>query len=407
MRRQVVGQRSPGGAGGRRVTLLTAARPARITLPDKVAFLRDRRNYPGRPHHIDTLETHFAWVFLTPRHAYKLKKPLRQGRMDYRSLAARKRGCLEELRLNRRLASTVYRALEYLSSDRTGRLHFGRAGHIEDYLIKMRRLPAAAMLDRLLERHAVSRRQLDRLVRRLVAFFASAAPHAMSGPKYLAQLRRSILDNRRALRRFGSRLHQSLVTRVIDTQLELSECIRGELAQRAAHIVEGHGDLRAEHVCLGRSINVIDCLEFDRNLRRLDPAQEIALLALEIERLSDSDLAERLLQRYRVLSSDRISNTALQFYMSLNALTRAKLAAWHVDDPQFLDPAPWIRRTHRYLCDALRHSRLARQRSASSVLVCARRPVLEQFGERLPLDGSAQRMREQRRHGQHRELGMG
>ena len=75
------------------------------------------------------------------------------------------------------------------------------------------------------------------------------------------------------------------------------------LSERGARIVEGHGDLRAEHVYLGPPVAVIDCLEFDRELRLLDPAEEIALLTLEIEQLGRSDLAESLLKRFRSLSA--------------------------------------------------------------------------------------------------------
>jgi uncharacterized protein len=377
-----------------------------VTLTDLVAFLSDPHNYPSRPRCIETLETHFAWVFFTPRLVYKLKKPLRQDRMDYRTLMARKRGCLEELRLNRRLAPTVYRSLECLSRRPDGGLQFGPGGQVEEYLVKMRRLPRDQMLDRLVARGAISARQLTELVRTLARFFAHAKRHGVSGTRYLAQLQSDVAANRRALRRVGSRLRPALVEQVATEQLKLIDSLHRELAARAAHIVEGHGDLRAEHICLGRTISVIDCLEFDRDLRRLDPVQEIALLALEIERLGDARLAQRLLQQFCALSGAHISWALLHFYISYNAMTRAKLAGWHVNDPQFPDARPWVARAREYLRDALRHARSARLQQPVTRLLVAGRPMLQQLGNGLAADRPHKRLRQQRSDRQYGELGI-
>lgn len=330
-----------------------------VSLSDKVGFLKQRRSYPSCPAGVAALETHFAWVFLTPRRAYKLKKPLQLAEMDYRTLAARKRGCLEELRLNRRLAPTVYLALERLSSGAGGRLRLGGHGRTEEYLVKMRRLPGAEMLDQAVRRHRVSRRQLQRLVHRLSQFFAAAPRQRMHAGRYLQRLRHWIRDNRTALRRIAAQLSPALPEEVARRELALLSLIRRELGPRGKRLVEGHGDLRAEHVCLAGAVDVIDCLEFDADLRRLDPAQEAALLALEIELLGDQALAREFLTAFCRATGDSIPESTLQFYISLNAMTRAKLASWHVGDPQFPDPLPWIRRAEQYLLEAQRHIDLA------------------------------------------------
>jgi len=330
-----------------------------VSLSDKVAFLKHRRSYPGRPRRIEAVETHFAWVFLSPRLAYKLKKPLRLGKMDYRSLAARRRGCQEELRLNRRLAPAVYLSLARLSTGPNGRLQFGMSGRTVEYLIRMRRLPRAAMLDQALRRKRVTRRQLERLVRRLAQFFAIAPRQPMAAADYLARLRQSVRANRQALRRLAPRLPPELVEDVAQRELMLIRRLQPELARRCERLIEGHGDLRAEHVCLTDSVSIIDCLEFDPQLRRLDPAQDVALLGLEMARFGNEPLARTFLEAFFRVTSDDISEEALQFYMSLCAMTRAKLAAWHVGDPQYPDPRPWIRRARRCLHEAQRHARWA------------------------------------------------
>jgi aminoglycoside phosphotransferase family enzyme len=112
-------------------------------------------------------------------------------------------------------------------------------------------------------------------------------------------------------------------------------------------------------VCLGPDISVIDCLEFSRDLRLLDPLDDIALLALEMERLGQPQLAELLLQRFNAALSRPAGAGLLHFYLSLRAATRAKVAAWHLEDPQFKVAQPWIDRTHSLLQDGLRHAQLA------------------------------------------------
>ena len=131
------------------------------------------------------------------------------------------------------------------------------------------------------------------------------------------------------------------------------------LGERGECVVEGHGDLRAEHVWLGPPPCVIDFLEFSRALRLFDPAEELAALSLEIERLGHPLLAAELVSRFRSASGDYVPEAIMSFYRSHRAATRAKLAIWHLGDPQFPNTRPWVARAHSCLKDALRHGRRA------------------------------------------------
>ena len=145
------------------------------------------------------------------------------------------------------------------------------------------------------------------------------------------------------------------------------------LGQRGSRVVEGHGDLRAEHVWLGPPPCVIDCLEFSRDLRLFDRAEELAFLALEIERLGHPTLAAELVRRFRIASGDAVCEAIFSFYLSHRATTRAKLAVWHRGDAQFPDVRPWVARAHSYLRDALRHARRAlRLLRSADVSRCSR-----------------------------------
>jgi uncharacterized protein len=304
-------------------------------------------------------ETHFAWVFLTKAHAYKLKKPLRRAGMDYRTLAARARGCRAELQLNRRLAPSVYQSLELLSVDRAGALHWGPGARIEEHIIRMRRIPATSMMSHALRSGRFMPRDLDRVIARLVGFFRRARRHGVSARAYLARLRTEVRQNRRMLR--GHALEQGLVSAACEAQQRFVERYAAALGARGALVIEGHGDLRAEHVWLGPVVSVIDCLEFSRDLRLLDPAYDLAALGLDSARLGPRGLGLEMMRRYRDASGDAIADGLLLFYLGLCAATRAKLAVWHIGDRQYPNPRPWLRRANSYLRYAVRYSRQALQ----------------------------------------------
>lgn len=328
------------------------------TLADKVAFLRDPASYPGGASAVESIETHFAWIFLTQMQAYKLKKPVRHEQMDYRTLAARERGCREEVRLNRRLAPSVYEDVVPLS-ERNGALVLGSGERVHDWLVKMKRLPAPRMLDHALRLGELRHEDLERVALTLVRFFGQAAPATLEGTAYVAKSRMQVRADRAAIRTYGARLPQDQAAEVERLQLDFIARANTVLAERGAEVVEGHGDLRAEHVYLGPPVAVIDCLEFDRTLRLLDPAEELALLSLEIEQLGFADLAEDLLARFQALSVRPVPRGVVHFYASRRATIRAKLAAWHLDDPQFPDPRPWIARTESSLTAAAGHAERA------------------------------------------------
>ena len=347
--------------------IVPRTRAASGRLDEKVAFLTDARHYPHRPRVIWRIETHFAWIFLAGERAYKLKKPLHQASMDYRTVALRERACRAELELNRRLAPDVYRRIVPLGRARDGRLALrAGAGQAVDWLVQMRRLPAARMLDQAIAERSVGVRDLEPVVARLAAFFRSAERRPMTDRAYRAHMRAEIRHSARALLAPDLALQARRVKRVMQLQLAWLARHRQLLDGRGAMLRDGHGDLRPEHVFLGtarRAACVIDCLEFDARLRRLDPAEEMAFLAMECARLGATRLGRDLLARYAQAMDDSIPQPLIEFYMSRRAMVRAQIAAWHVRDPEFAGHArQWRARAYSYLNDALRYVRRANAR---------------------------------------------
>ena len=346
--------------------------------PEAVQFLADPRHYPHRPRTVEILETHFAWIFLAGERVYKLKKPLRQASMDYRTLALRRRACQAELQLNTRLAPAVYRRIVPLRRTRTGALTL-RAGarRVVDWLVQMRRLPAARLLDQAIGAHRVSDRDLDSVMTRLGTFFRRARRVPLSDRAYREQLGGQIRACARELRAADLALDRARVREVAALQLEWIARHGPALSGRGWALRDGHGDLRPEHVFLGAAGHpacVIDCLEFNAQLRRLDPAEEMAFLALECARLGAARLGRDLLERYADGLQDRIPPALWAFYMSRRALVRAQIAAWHLRDPEFFSQSRrWRLRAHSYLGDALRLIRRANALAAYAASDCTGR----------------------------------
>jgi uncharacterized protein len=327
-----------------------------------VSFLRNPRHYPGRPARVEVIETHFAWIFLTDRHAWKLKKPVARASMNYLTVAARRRSCLNELTLNRRLAPDVY--LDVMPVTRSAEhFHLGAqpGARVVDWVVQMRRLPAERMLDCAIERSNVGSEDLRAVATLLTKFFDSAPTRPAARAVYVTRLEQRILRDLHELSAPELGLDSAVVARVVAKQHKFVSRNGDLLGARGACLIDGHGDLRPEHAFLGdraQSACVIDCLEFDSDLRWLDPAEEVARLAVECRYLGGGRVARELVALYRATSHLAPSRRLLDFYMSLGALNRAKLAAWHLHDPQFAARAlHWQVCAGSYLEAADRHAR--------------------------------------------------
>jgi uncharacterized protein len=282
-----------GGAGAVRFTAMNEQRPLHRTtegagsaLDAKVAFLSCPQSYRPVPAEVIRRETHMSWVFLAGERVYKLKKPVRFPYLDFSTIGRRERACQAELRLNRRLAPDVYLGVAPLTQTRDG-LELGGEGRAVDWLVCMRRLDEGLMLERLIEERRLRTAQLDRLVSVLARFYRGAAPVFLSPAVHLADLRRELADNRRVLLDCRFSLPAGLIRRIDRTQRRFLEHSSSLIAARLRHrrIVDGHGDLRPEHIFIDDKVRIIDCLEFNPRLRIVDPFDEIAYLSLECERL--------------------------------------------------------------------------------------------------------------------------
>ena len=317
-----------------------------IGLAEKVAYLR---NLCGAGD--EAIETHFAWVFLVGARAFKLRKPVRRDTMDYGTLAARRTDSEAEVRLNRRLAPDVYLRTVALVVDAAGRFSIGGVGETVDWLVEMRRVDRRWMLDAALERGDAGTPSLARVADLLARFYSAAAP-AITEPGLFGQrLHAQVEANHLVLCTLDADSAALLARR----QHSLLTGLERELDIRVERgcIVEAHGDLRPEHILLSDPPAVIDCLEFDRNLRILDRAEELCFLELECARLGHAPAGRWLLEECLRRLSDDAPRMLLDFYRGHRSATRAKLYTWRAGEPDGGTPQEWQARATHYLAIAL------------------------------------------------------
>jgi len=328
--------------------------PAPLTLDAKCAFLSNPASY-GIASPVEVVETHVSWVFLTPQRVYKLKKPVVWDHVDFTTLAARRANCLAEVTLNRRLAAPTYLGVVALVRNSTGDVRLCRepapGDAVQDWLVEMRRLPREEMLDRRIATGRISCADLEPVVERLVALYRQAEPEPLTGAEYRGYFQRTLGEHADSLcdARLGMDHHR---VRCLEAGLQAFLSRHPDLFEArvvAGRIVEAHGDLRPQHICLIDPPQIIDCLEFDRDLRRLDPLDELGFLAMECRRKGAAWVGDVILACYASLSGDGCPPRLVAFYQAYRAFLRALLAAWHLLDEDCRDPQHWRCKADAYL----------------------------------------------------------
>jgi aminoglycoside phosphotransferase family enzyme len=318
-------------------------------LAAKVEHLSRPASYREHPQRVIAVETHMSWVFLLDRDAYKLKKPAHLPSLDFSTLALREHFCREEVRLNRRLSDDVYVGVVPLALASDGSLALAGTGATIDWLVHMRRLPAERMLDRMIGDGTLSETDVQHVAARLSRFYRSSPTIPAAPAAYLAQFDDGIEACRHELARAAYNLPQDDIPGVCAGQHAAIALHAQLIGARGPRVLEAHGDLRPEHICLTTVPQFIDCLEFAPALRLLDPVDEIAFLALECARLGAPWVAAPLFATYAETSGDAPSPALVAFYQSYRALVRACIAIRHLDDDGVRGRAEWVARTLAYL----------------------------------------------------------
>lgn len=213
------------------------------------------------------------------------------------------------------------------------------------------------MLDYAIKHRTVHEEDIHQVVLALVRLYKESKLVEMEPFQYRRRFAEAISANLRELTAPAHGLPKDRVKNVFEAQLIFLDTESGLFDERvrAERIVEGHGDLRPEHICLEPAPVIIDCLEFNREFRIIDPADELAFLTLECERLGAPAVGRSIFDIYTRITGDAPPQKLVHFYESYRAGLRAKIAAWHTREPDVRDPWRWPNLARGYLKLAENH----------------------------------------------------
>lgn len=322
-----------------------------VRVEEKVRFLSQPSAYPFNTKDVIIKETHMSWVFLANGFVYKMKKPVAYDLFDHRTLPSRLRNSREEFSINQFLARDIYLGVVPLVINEKAKLQLEGAGTVVDWLVKMRRIPEENMLDSAIQHHCVNETAVRGAARLLAAFYAAAPRVPLNSQQYLRKLETDILITHLQLLLPAYHLPFNLLTKLKDALtafLVAYPALFRERVQRSK-ILDAHGDLRPEHICLADEPVIIDRLEFSKALRVMDPAEELAYLAMECTMLGNPHVGELFFDVYKECSGDILSPYLVRFYKAKKAFVRAYLVVRHLDEEPYRSDPKWLVKAHAYL----------------------------------------------------------
>ena len=309
---------------------------------DLVALLMEPGAYPEPTSRVELSQTHISWVFLTDRFAYKVKRPVDFGFLNFTTLRRRHFYLNQELLLNRRLCPEIYLEVLPIAAQRDG-VRVGGRGHPVEYALKMVRLPQERMMDEVADRGELKGEHLDRIIARLVPFYEEAETglwiDKYGEPAVIAFNHRENFSRTQAL--VGEMLSGELYAGIQAFSLGFLKERRRLLLRRIqeGRIRDCHGDLHMKNICLADGVYIYDCIEFNPRFRYGDVAADIDFLAMDLDFHGLKELSRYFVERFAQAAGDPELLEVLDFYKCYRAYVRGKINAFVAQDPEQSAPA--------------------------------------------------------------------
>jgi aminoglycoside phosphotransferase family enzyme len=292
---------------------------------------------PDPTKEVTLVQTHISAVLVADRFAYKIKKAVDFGFLNFLTLARRSFYCRREVSLNRRLAKDIYVGVLPVYYDGKHYSMRKTRGRVVEYAVKMRKIRPESLMISLFERGVLTQNHLRRLAKALAHFHMNALrnpridrfgePEAfkVNTDENFAQVRKYIgttIGKRpfNALERWTEKFYNS------------QEALFRQRVEKGK-IRDCHGDLHMEHVCFSRRLSVIDCIEFNDRFRYSDTLADMAFLLMDLEYRGGESFSKRLWKEYRIRTKEEGSEALLLFYKVYRAFVRGKVNSFQVDDP--------------------------------------------------------------------------
>lgn len=284
------------------------------------------------------VQTHASYVFLTGNYAYKVKKNVNYGFLDYSSLTKRKFFLDEELRLNRKIAPELY--LEVLPiSQHDSKFVLANSANIVEYALKMHAFPQENLFSNLLETDQLSSDRLTELGKVVAKFHQNADTNEyISKFGTAANIRVAFAENYQQSQKYVGKIQtreQLEATKVYTDYFFTEREYLLKQRVKQGKIKECHGDLHLNNICLWhKQIQLFDRLEFNESFRFVDTMYDIAFIVMDLEARKKPDFANIFLNSYLEYTGDWKGLLVLPLYLSRQAYVRAKVNSFLLDDPQ-------------------------------------------------------------------------
>lgn len=307
---------------------------------DLLNALQQPTFYPHPVKEIKKLETHISWIFLTGDYAYKIKKPVNFGFVDYSTLEKRKHFCEQEVKLNKALTSSVYLDIVTLNKADNGYEINGK-GEVIDYAIKMKEFSQENLLDRLLERNELTTDIVDNIAKQVAGFHMKAERAPTDSPYGKPEtVKAPVTENFAQSRELLNTYHIANATYLLPLEnLEqesesMFKLIYPVLEERKkdGYIRNCHGDLHLGNITLidGEPV-IFDCIEFNEFFRWTDPMADVGFLLMDFFDRGQEEFGMRFLNTYMIYTGDYEGLLILPYYFAYRAMVRAKIQLFSIN----------------------------------------------------------------------------
>jgi aminoglycoside phosphotransferase family enzyme len=291
--------------------------------------------YDEDPGHIELVQTHISFVFLTKKFAYKMKKAVDLGFLDFTTLEKRRFFCEKEVELNRRLCKGMY--LEVVPINKSDAIRIKGEGETVEYAVKMKRIPQEKMLSKLLEKKLVGNKLIERIAKIIAEFHSKAETNKrISEFGSLTIIETNWEENFEQTEVFVGKTISTEDFKLIRKRVEDFMRKTGTLFEKRmaeGRVRDCHGDIHSGNIFVTDGIYIFDAIEFNERFRYSDVAADVAFLAMDLDFRERTDLSTLLIQRYVKYSGDQELMRLLLFYKCYRAYVRGKVTSFKLGDP--------------------------------------------------------------------------
>ena len=304
---------------------------------DQIRYIVTNRAFSHVSNEVTLVETHASWVLLTDQYAYKVKKPVNFGFLDFSKLANRKHCCNLEVILNQRLTKNMYLDVVPITQSEDHILLGGKEGNVIGYAVKMRRMDEKRQMNILLEQGLVSAQHILQIADTLSAFHLSV--RTQDHAPIISELVEDFNDIQNVIPLAANYVNDSAKATIVQA-IAFSNSFLNEHANRIqerhlqGYTIDGHGDLHSRNIFLLHEPVIFDCIEFNPHFRHMDVLNELAFFGMDLNYYNRVDLESKFLEHYLMtfpcmsLKTDRL---LYQYFKLYRANVRAKVELLKVD----------------------------------------------------------------------------